>query len=264
MADAFKMDRERLSLMTTRGTITFVPSVHFSRTHRRRVREVIRETAPDLVAVELDDRRYERLDRNRRLDTGDLARELPPSTAATYSVLKVIQRSIARLYGLDPGRTDMETAIETAAELDTDVALIDESIEDVFDALSTRVGPETLLKMPRRAQLMGFDDWVDQFTFVTRPLTRIESGDDVQPAIDQLRRLLPEVAEVLIDQRDRAMARRLHELRREGYDVVAVVGAGHHNGIRDALDELDGRAGDPHVDVPLRSPSRDATTIPID
>jgi pheromone shutdown protein TraB len=249
--------------MATRGTITFVPSVHFSPTHNRRVREVIRETAPDLVAVELDERRYERLERNRRPDPVDLAQELPAPTAAMYRTLKAIQRSIVRLYGLDPGRTDMETAIETAAELDTDVALIDESIEDILDAIAARMEPGTLQKVLLRAQLMGFKEWVDQFALWTLPMHRIESGDDVQPAIDQLRRLLPEVTEVLIDQRDWAMAHRLHRLRCEGYDVVAVIGAGHHNGIQDALDELEEQAATPDIVVPLRSPSQDATTIPI-
>lgn len=56
------------------------------------------------------------------------------------------------------------------------------------------------------------------------PFKRIESGDDVQPVVDQLRQLLPEVTEVLIDHRDRAMAQRLHSLRCEGHDVVAVIG----------------------------------------
>lgn len=104
--------------MTAHGTITFVPSVHFSPTHRRRVRDTIRGEEPDLVAVELDERRFERFERHTRLD---------------------------------PGQTDMETAVETAAELDIDLALIDEPITEAIAALSTRVGLETIPKMLTRA-----------------------------------------------------------------------------------------------------------------
>lgn len=250
--------------MVTQGSITFVPSVHFSPTHRRRIRETIRDEKPDLVAVELDEQRFERLERSDRPTPAELAQELPPATAAVYTTLRTIQRTVVRLYGLDPDRTDMETAIETAAELDIDVALIDDPIAETLSELSNRIGwvtfPETFLRMQRtgpRAQ-------ADQFELLALPFQEIDSGDDVQPVIDQLRRLLPDVAEVLIDRRDRAMARRLHRLRRDGHDVVAVVGAGHHNGIRDYLDELR-TSGDPSdIDVPIRSPPVEITRVPIE
>lgn len=96
--------------MPSQGTVTFVPGVHFSRRHRRRVRETIRERAPDLVAVELDERRFERLERASRPASAELARELPPPTAATYGALRAIQRTVVRLYGLDPERTDVTSS----------------------------------------------------------------------------------------------------------------------------------------------------------
>lgn len=250
--------------MPAHGTITFVPSVHFSRTHRRRVRETIREEEPDLVAVELDDRRFERLEREARLNYGELARELPPATAATYSTLKAIQQTVVRLYGLDPGTTDMEVAIETAADLDIDVALIDEPVAETMSALASRVGLETLPKLLLRLQRLGPRAQVRQLELLTLPFTEIESGDDVQPVVDQLRHLLPEVAEVLLDQRDRAMAQRLHRLRGHGHDVVVVIGAAHHNGIQRTLDELRAQNADPDVAVPIRTPAREVTKIPIE
>lgn len=248
---------------SAQGTITLVPSVHFSPRHRRRVRDTIRAEEPDLVAVELDQRRFDRLDRNSRLDPIELAQEVPPSTAATYSMLKAIQQTVARLYGFDHETTDMETAIETAAELDTDIALIDEPLTEVIATLSTRVGIETVPKLLVRTQLMGPADWARQAELAMLPLKKIDSGEDVQPVIDHLRRLLPEVTEVLIDQRDRAMAQRLHRLRREGHDVVAVIGAGHHIGIQQTLDELEERNADPDISVPIRTSSRTVTIVPI-
>jgi pheromone shutdown protein TraB len=95
--------------MSATGSITLVPTVHFSASHRRRVHESIRDAAPDLVAIELDEDRFERLEREISRTTADM--ELPPPTAATYRLLKAIQRTYVRLYGLDPGRTDMDAAI---------------------------------------------------------------------------------------------------------------------------------------------------------
>ncbi|WP_265109851.1 TraB domain-containing protein [Halosolutus halophilus] len=250
--------------MTETGTITFVPSVHFSPAHRRRVRETIREVDPDVVAVELDERRFERLDRNQQSSPFDLTREFPPPTAAAYATLRALQRTVVRLYGLDPTKTDMETAIETAAELDTEVALIDDPIVETMDALGRRVGFETLPKLLVRAQLMGPEDYARQIEAMTTSFSDVDHGDDVQPMIDHVRRLLPEVAEVMIDGRDRSMANRLHRLRSDGYDVVAVVGAGHHNGIRRVLEELERDSTDPDTVVPIKTSSRSVTRIPID
>jgi len=199
--------------MSDHGTITLVPSVHFSPTHRRRVRAAIREAAPDLVAVELDESRFDRLEGDTGPDIAELTRELPPPTAAAYSALRALQRSVVRLYGLDPEYTDMEAAIETAAEIETDIALIDEPIDEIMQALSRRLGPLTIPKAMLRIQSMGPAEYADQRK-LSLPFEEITSGDDVQPAIDHLRRLLPEVAAVLIDRRDRAMAERLHALRR--------------------------------------------------
>ncbi len=250
--------------MSSDGTLTFVPSVHYSPTHRRRTREAIRGERPDFVAVELDERRFERLESRVRASPADLLRELPPGMAVTYGTLRAIQQTVVRLYGFDPGKTEMETAIETAAELGIDVALVDDPIAETFDALSSRVGLETIPRTMVRAQFMGPKQRLDQFELLTLPFREIESGDDVQPAIDQLRWLLPEVAEVLIDRRDRAMATRLHALRRAGHDVVVVIGAGHHNGIRRVLAELEAADAVPEVDVPIRTPTREVTRIPIE
>jgi pheromone shutdown protein TraB len=179
-----------------------------------------------------------------------------------YSTLRAMQQTVVRLYGLDPGKTDMETAIETAAELDLDVALIDEPITETVSALLAQFGPEALPRLFVRLQRLTPAEFLDALFGPGPAFETVESGDDVQPTVDRLRRLFPEVAGVLIDDRDQAMAARLDRLRREGYDVVAVIGAGHHNGIVAALEELEGEPT-PDVDVPIRSPLREGTVIPI-
>ncbi|WP_341850634.1 TraB domain-containing protein [Natronococcus wangiae] len=263
--DSFKPIVDELCVrMPDQGTITFVPSVHFSPTHRHRARETIRTVEPDVVAVELDERRFENLEQDRRPNPVELARDLPPPAAIGYTILRAIQQTVVRLSGLDPAKTDMETAIETAAELDTPVALIDEPMAETVTALTNRIGPATLPRLLFRTQLLGPEEYARQMEVVATPFAAIDHGDDVQPVIDNMRRLLPEVADVLIDRRDRAMAERLHRLRCAGYDVVAIIGAGHHNGIRRVLAELEGERADSSVGVPIRHPSREVTRIPID
>lgn len=225
-----------------------------------------------MVALELGEYRYERLEERSRPDPERLARELPPATAATLATLRAVQRTVARLYGFDPGRTDMEAGIEGAAEVGADVALVDDPIAETLSALAERVGVVTLPESMLRAWLMGPRQRIKQFELLTLPFRDVRDGDDVQGAIDHLRWVFPDAAEVLIDDRDRAMARRLHALRREGRDVVAVVGAGHHNGILAELERLEeeeeeeeeeGDADSP-PDVPMRTPARTVTRIEIE
>lgn len=246
--------------MSSSGSITLVPSVHFSPVHRQRVRSTIREREPDIVAVELDEKRFKRLERRANRDPFDL----PFPVAVTHTLLRTIQRAVVRLYGLDPETTDMEVAIEVAAELDREVALIDVPIDETVSALTDRIGLDTLPKVFARAQRMDPAEQARALESMRMPFSEIRHGDDVQPAIDQLRRLLPELTEVLIDRRDRTMARRLYALAREGNDVVAVIGAGHHNGIERRLERLKESPTDGDVTVPRRRPARDPTRIPIE
>ncbi len=60
---------------------------------------------------------------------------------------------------------------------------------------------------------------------------RLTDADVVTAMIEEFRRFSPGGAEALIDERDAYIAYRLLALRKAGYHVVAVVGAGHREGI---------------------------------
>ena len=60
---------------------------------------------------------------------------------------------------------------------------------------------------------------------------RLTDADVVSAMMEEFRRFSPGGAEALIDERDAYIAHRLVALRQAGNDVVAVVGAGHREGI---------------------------------
>jgi pheromone shutdown protein TraB len=70
-------------------------------------------------------------------------------------------------------------------------------------------------------------------------LDELTDGDVVTAMLEEFRRFSPGGAEALIDERDAFIAHRLVALREAGYDVVAVVGAGHEAGIERYLDRPD-------------------------
>ena len=67
-------------------------------------------------------------------------------------------------------------------------------------------------------------------------MEQLTDADVVTAMIEEFRRFSPGGAEALIDERDAFIAHRLVALRNAGYNVVAVVGAGHREGIERYLD----------------------------
>ncbi|WP_440765295.1 TraB/GumN family protein [Natronorubrum sp. DTA7] len=62
-------------------------------------------------------------------------------------------------------------------------------------------------------------------------IEEMTDGDVVRAMMEEFRQFSPRGANALIDERDAYIANHLHQLRAQGYDVVAVVGAGHKAGI---------------------------------
>ncbi|WP_049923348.1 TraB/GumN family protein [Halopiger djelfimassiliensis] len=62
-------------------------------------------------------------------------------------------------------------------------------------------------------------------------IEEMTDGDVVAAMMEEFRQFSPRGANALIDERDAYIAHNLHTLREQGYDVVAVVGAGHKAGI---------------------------------
>ena len=67
-------------------------------------------------------------------------------------------------------------------------------------------------------------------------IDELTDADVVTAMMEEFRRFAPGAAEALIDERDAFIAHRLVALRGAGYSVVAVVGAGHREGIQRYLD----------------------------
>jgi len=68
-------------------------------------------------------------------------------------------------------------------------------------------------------------------------IDELTDADVVTAMMEEFRRFAPGAAEALIDERDAFIAHRLVALREAGYSVVAVVGAGHREGIERYLDD---------------------------
>ncbi|MFC4989720.1 TraB/GumN family protein [Saliphagus infecundisoli] len=71
-------------------------------------------------------------------------------------------------------------------------------------------------------------------------IEEMTDGDVVAAMMEEFRQFSPRGAQALIDERDAYIAHKLHALRQQGVDVVAVVGVGHKAGIEAHLANPEG------------------------
>jgi pheromone shutdown protein TraB len=295
------------------GAVTVLGTAHVSQDSVEEVEETIERERPDVVAVELDESRYRRMqgETPEEIDTKDLIRGRMVFQFIAYWLLSYVQTRLGERFDVTPG-ADMQAAVDTAERLGLGVALVDRDIQLTIQRFWQRLrfrekarlfgsllvvtaGPLTAalsvgyfvgffvavvatavggpyvipaglvggIGLPLVGGLAGTvltlldgalvatvvaaviatplavaltrlaDDGSEYEEFDPADLT---DADVVTAMIEEFRYFSPGGAQALIDERDAYIAHRLVALREAGYDVVAVVGAGHREGIEQYLD----------------------------
>ncbi|MFW6448292.1 MAG: TraB/GumN family protein [Halobacteriota archaeon] len=220
------------------GTITVVGTAHVSRHSVDEVRETIADREPDVVAVELDAGRYRQLkgETPEDLDPADLLKGGTVAQLLAYWMLSYLQARLGERFDVKPG-ADMRAAIEEAEARALPVALVDRDIQVTIQRLWARMRLREKVRLVGslilgvaglgRSASAGLEALEDDGS-----LTDI---DVVTALLEEFRRFSPGGAEALIDERDAYIAHQLLALKRQGQDVVAVVGKGHEAGIEGYL-----------------------------
>ncbi|MFB6085662.1 MAG: TraB/GumN family protein [Halodesulfurarchaeum sp.] len=211
------------------GSVRVVGTAHVSEESAEEVRSVIEDERPDVVAVELDENRFRQLQGE---DPEDIdPRELLRGSAAyqflAYWLLSYVQKRLGDRFDVEPG-ADMKAGIDAAEEIGAGVALVDRDIQVTIQRFWAGIGLREKLRLLWELVLafVGFGSEGEEID-----LDELTDTDMVSAMMEEFRQFSPTAAETLIDERDAYIAHNLHELRASGLDVVAVVGAGHRDGI---------------------------------
>jgi len=215
-----------------------VGTAHISRESVDLVREVIEKEEPDCVCIELDSRRYEALSRKQRFESLDLKQVIRTKQLATLMfnlVLASYQKYLGLQLGIQPG-TELLEAARTAEERGIPVELCDRDIR-----VTLRRAWQSLSLYRKFLLLSSFLGGIfEKPELSEEDLRELRQQDVMSKLMQELGEAFPGLKTVLIDERDAFLTERIK--RASGQRIVAVVGAGHLEGMRRAL--VEGRRAD--------------------
>lgn len=211
--------------------IILIGTAHISRDSVDLVRRVIKNETPDCVCVELDAKRYETLSKKKRwesLDLKEIIRKKQLSTLLFNLILASYQKKLGDQLGVLPG-TELLVAVKTAEEKGIPIALCDRDVRVTL----RRAWHATSFFKKNYLLASLFAGLFDRTEITEEKLNELKKTDVLSELMLELGQALPELKRVLIDERDTFLSERIKNA--EGRRIVAVVGAGHVEGIKKAL-----------------------------
>jgi pheromone shutdown-related protein TraB len=223
--------------------LTLIGTAHVSRESIDEVRRIIQEERPDMVCVELDDGRYKSIaeqDNWEKLDVAKIFRQGKGFLLIANLVLSSFQRRLGDELGVKPGE-EMKVAIETAVELDIPYALCDREVQITLRRAWTRCNFWSKSKL--LASLLSSVFTTEKLS--EEDIENLKNRNELDGMMAELAAYLPRVKETLIDERDRYLAAKIWAA--SGKRLVAVVGAGHIQGISTHIEKIASDAEDGDV-----------------
>lgn len=196
------------------------------------VRENIANWGPDIVAVELCKSRHSALTQDRRLDKEGLLKVIKEGKAPMVllqSLLAAEQRKLGIDEGQQPG-AELLAAVTAAEEAGLEVSLVDRDIQTTLRRAWNKMGFRE--KFGLMWALLAEDEDEEELE-----LEKVLADKDLLTSLmEELREVSPGAGEVLIDERDEFIARKISDIRGER-KVLAVLGAGHLDGVSKYLSD---------------------------
>ena len=210
-----------------------IGTAHISQVSKDLVRATIEAEAPDTVCVELDEGRLKSIkepDLWKKTDLKQVIKNKQLGTLIANLVLGSYQKRMGAQTGVKPG-SELKEAVDCAEGRGTELVLADRDIK-----ITLR---RTWACTPwyRKLSLLGglFASIFDKTEVSEEDLAKIKEQDALSAMMQDFGKSFPEVKQVLIDERDQFLASKIKNA--PGKKIVAVVGAGHMNGIAKIIEE---------------------------
>jgi len=230
--------------------LRLIGTAHVSSKSVETVKAQILEYSPDVVAVELCDSRLSNLREPETLDSEDLLKIIKEGKSAMIllqTALAVQQRKLGLSTGEKPG-AELLAAVEGAEESQIPYETIDRDVVVTLKRAWRKMG---IMEKWRVVNTLLFDDEEEEVSIEEV----LGDSDMMSKLMEEARGVAPNAGEVLIDERDTFLAARIQQIRGRG-KVLAVVGAGHLEGIVENLNLPDNEVKSKLPILSLEPPKR--------
>lgn len=214
--------------------IKIIGTSHIAKESVEKIRNIILEEHPKIVAVELDESRVPFLfGKKRKLKITDIGKV--GFVGYLFNLIGgFVQRNLGEKVGLAPG-ADVRAAIRAAGKIGARVYLIDRPIAKSLRRLSESITFWEKIKfvgyllggflMPVPKEIKRLD------------LTRVPEDRLIATLTIELHKKFPNIYNVLVRERDFYMAKKIKHLAENfpNEEIIVVVGAGHLKGIKKHL-----------------------------
>jgi pheromone shutdown-related protein TraB len=214
--------------------IILIGTAHISKDSVEEVKEAIEKFKPDIVAVELCKRRYDAITKKDKWENTPVTNLLKSNNAylmLAQTFLSSIQRKLGKEYGVEPG-SEMIAAMQVAKKHGIEVALVDRDITITLKRAWRKMGirEKSRLVWEFFKAMLGYgDEEIEDLD-----LKKMMDQDVISALMEEFREIAPSATNVLITERDEYIAKKISDESKKG-KVVAVVGAGHIEGIKKHL-----------------------------
>ena len=220
------------------ATIHIIGTSHISRQSMKEIGQYIEAEKPGLVAIELDHRRFHALQqKNRKPGLSGI-----PKIGLKGFVFGMLgywaEKKLGEAVGVSPG-SEMLHAIKLAKKHQLRIAFIDQDIEITLRRLSAELtwrekwnflvdlckGIFSGKKQMKELGMEGFD------------LNKVPDKVLIEKLMAKVKERYPSIYKVLVKERNTIMARNIMTLAsfNPGMKILAIVGAGHEDGIKEII-----------------------------
>ncbi|WP_421077437.1 TraB/GumN family protein [Methanothermococcus sp. Ax23] len=219
--------------------IYLIGTAHVSGESIKEVERAITDIDPDLIAVELDEDRFfaitndnlNKANGKNNIDILKLIKEGNVGLFLVHTILANFQKDIGEKFGIKPG-SEMKKAVDLAIIYNKPISLIDRPIN-----ITLKRALKSMSLKEKLSFLYGIFEDKDGMELDEKSLN--EMVNNAEDLIHVLKEVSPSIYEVLVDERDKFMAKNIFEISKGKERILVVVGAGHLKGIANYLKKLE-------------------------
>ncbi len=214
--------------------IILVGTAHISDKSVELVRKTIKQENPESVGIELDYSRFKQLKSGKKWEETNVSYIVKSGQTYLFLLnlmLSNMQRKLGKEIGIKPG-AEMLEAFKVAEEKGLTVELLDRNVQITLKRALAFTGTKEKIKIILHI-FSGF--FSEQEKLTKEKIEELKKKDVMTELMKELASVAPTIKKILVDERDLFIANRILESKSK--KIVAVVGAGHLEGIKKALHE---------------------------